>query len=59
MDIGGLSMAASQANTMALASMSVLKMQMDTNEVMSNNLNDMMESMAIDPSKGGNIDAIV
>ena len=59
MDIGALSMAMSQTNVSTAASMSVLKMQMDNSEAMSVNLTDMMSSLAIDPSKGTNIDAVV
>ncbi|MBB6624222.1 YjfB family protein [Clostridium gasigenes] len=56
MDIGRISMNMSQNNLKNAVSLSVMKLQMNTNSEMEVGMKQMMEIMAVDNSKGNIID---
>ncbi|MBU3105318.1 YjfB family protein [Clostridium gasigenes] len=56
MDIGRMSMNMSQNNLKNAVSISVMKLQMNTNSDMEVGMKQMMEIMAVDNSKGNIID---
>ncbi|MBB6714610.1 YjfB family protein [Clostridium gasigenes] len=56
MDIGRISMNMSQNNLKDAVSLSVMKLQMNTNSEMEVGMKQMMEIMAVDNSKGNIID---
>ncbi|MDE6312462.1 MAG: YjfB family protein [Lachnospiraceae bacterium] len=58
MDIGQISLANSQANTMTSVGIAVLSMSMDTIETLGDEMVKMMEQ-SVNPHIGGNIDVSV
>ncbi|WP_238858841.1 YjfB family protein [Clostridium sp. YIM B02569] len=56
MDIGAMSMAMNQASLQSEVSVSVMKMAMNSENVAAVQVTDMMSNMAVDTSKGTNID---
>jgi hypothetical protein len=56
MDIAALSMAMSQAQAQTTASMSVMKMAMNTGVENATQMTDMMKNMSLDPNLGQHID---
>ena len=58
MDIGQISLANSQANTMTSVGIAVLSMSMDTVETLGDEMVKMMEQ-SVNPHIGGNIDVSV
>ncbi len=56
MDIGAMSMAMNQASLQSAVSVSVMKMAMNSENVAAVQVTDMMSNMAVDTSKGTNID---
>lgn len=58
MDIAGISMAMSQSNVMEQASISVVKIAMDTEKESAQAMTDMLE-MSADPNVGQHIDTRV
>lgn len=58
MDIGQISLANSQANTMTSVEIAVLSMSMDTIETLGDEMVKMMEQ-SVNPHIGGNIDVSV
>ena len=59
MDISLISMAMSQMRVAEQASVSVLKMGMESNEQAMDGITKMLDNMAADPNLGNNIDARV
>ncbi|WP_236896267.1 MULTISPECIES: YjfB family protein [Clostridium] len=56
MDIGAMSMVMNQASLQSAVSVSVMKMAMNSEKVAAVQVTDMMSNMAVDTSKGTNID---
>lgn len=59
MDIAALSMAMSQSRVQETASISVMKMAMDTGKETAAQMTDMMQSLATDPNLGNHLDVRV
>ena len=59
MDISLISMAMSQMRVAEQASVSVLKMGMESNEQAMDGITKMLDNMAVDPNLGNNIDVRV
>lgn len=59
MDIGIMSIGMNQASLQSAVSISVLKMAMDGRSETTAQMTDMMSNMAVDTSKGTNIDTRV
>lgn len=59
MDIAVLSIAMSQSSVNTATSMALLKMQMNTDQEVSNNLLEIAQTMAVEPGKGLNLDKYV
>ena len=59
MDIAALSIGMSQNVVNTATSMALLKMQMNTDQEVSNNLLEMAKTMAVEPGKGLNLDKYV
>lgn len=56
MDIGAMSMVMNQASTQSAVSVSVMKMAMNSQEDTAVQMANMMSNMAVDTTKGTNID---
>jgi hypothetical protein len=56
MDIAALSVAMSQAQAQTTASMSVMKLAMNTGVENANQMTDMMKNVSLDPNLGQHID---
>lgn len=59
MDIEGLSMGMSQVSQQNAVQLAVVNMAMDTSQVESANMVDMINGMSVEPDKGQNIDVTV
>ena len=59
MDIAALSIGMSQNVVNTATSMALLKMQMNTDQEVSNNLLEMAKTMAVEPGKGISLDQYV
>jgi hypothetical protein len=59
MDIGSMSMVMNQSSVQSTVSVSVMKMAMNSQENIATQMNDMMNNMAVDTSRGNNIDVRV
>lgn len=59
MDIAGLSIGMSQVSQQNSVQLAVVNMAMDTSQVESTNMIDMINGMSVEPDKGQNIDATV
>lgn len=59
MDIAGLSIGMSQVSQQNSVQLAVINMAMNTSQVESTNMIDMINGMSIEPDKGQNIDATV
>ena len=59
MDIAVLSIAMSQSSVNTATSMALLKMQMNTDQEVSNNLLEIAQTMAVEPGKGISLDQYV
>lgn len=56
MDIARMSISMSQGSLASAVQMSLMKIQMNTGEEAANGLKQMMDTMAVDKSKGNTID---
>ena len=56
MDIGNLSMSMSQGALASAVQLSLMKMQMNTGEELATGMTDMLNNMAVDTTKGTNLD---
>ena len=56
MDIGRMSMSMSQGALASAVQLSLMKMQMNTGEEMAAGMTDMLNNMAVDTTKGVNLD---
>ncbi|MGL5087060.1 MAG: YjfB family protein [Clostridium sp.] len=56
MDIGRMSMSMNQSALKGAVGISLMKMQMNTSSDMAVGMKEMMDTMAVDSSKGNNID---
>ena len=59
MDIAALSNGMSQSAVKTATSMALLKMQMNTDQEVSNNLLEIAQTMAVEPGKGISLDQYV
>lgn len=59
MDVAGLSMGMSQVSQQNSVQLAVINMAMDTAQVESTNMVDMMNNISVEPYKGQNINATV
>ena len=59
MDIEALSIGMSQSAVNTATSMALLKMQMNTDQEVSNNLLEIAQTMAVEPGKGISLDQYV
>lgn len=59
MDIAELSIGMSQSAVNTATSMALLKMQMNTDQEVSNNLLEIAQTMAVEPGKGISLDQYV
>lgn len=59
MDIGALSMGMSQSALASAVSLSVMKMNMNSSEVMAESMVKMIDEMDLNPSIGSNLNKIV
>lgn len=59
MDIAALSMAMSQSRVQEAASISVIKMAMDTGKETATQMTEMMKSLAVEPNLGNYLDVRV
>ena len=59
MDIAALSIGMSQSAVNTATSMALLKMQMTTDQEVSNNLLEIAQTMAVEPGKGISLDQYV
>lgn len=59
MDIAALSIGMSQNAVNTVTSMALLKMQMNTDQEVSNNLLEIAQTMAVEPGKGISLDQYV
>ena len=59
MDIAALSIGMSQNAVKTATSMALLKMQMNTDQEVSNNLLEIAQTMAVEPGKGISLDQYV
>ncbi len=57
MDIGRMSMSMNQGMLASAVQLSLMKMQMNTGEEIAAGMTDMLNNMAVDPSKGVNLDS--
>ena len=56
MDVGRMSMSMSQGALASAVQLSLMKMQMNTGEEMAAGMTDMLNNMAVDTTKGVNLD---
>ena len=59
MDIAGLSIQMSQVSQQNSIQLAVINMAMNTSQIESTNMIDMINGMSVEPDKGQNIDATV
>lgn len=58
MDIARLSMAMSKNSLSNAVQLSLMKLQMNTDKDLATGMNDMINTMAVDPNKGVNLDTM-